>query len=199
MTNSVTNSNCDSIPEERVTGISADENNDEHRQSPTNGDEPLINPDFEELLKADAKKRSTVTGIVTGKLVNITPAGEPIIELASSLEGNIAARSIVSLNQQHMGNDVVVVFDNGNPTAPIIIGVIQNTKENQIEVESNRPEECEIDGERITFTAEKEIVLKCGKASITLTKAGKILIRGAYLLSRSSGVNRIKGGSVQIN
>ena len=28
---------------------------------------------------------------------------------------------------------------------------------------------------------------------------GKVLIRGTYLLSRSSGVNRIKGGSVQIN
>ena len=41
--------------------------------------------------------------------------------------------------------------------------------------------------------------LRCGKASITLTRAGKVLIRGAYLLSRSSGVNRIKGGSVQIN
>ena len=46
---------------------------------------------------------------------------------------------------------------------------------------------------------EEEIVFECGKASITLTKSGKILIRGAYLLSRSSGVNRIKGGSVQIN
>jgi hypothetical protein len=57
----------------------------------------------------------------------------------------------------------------------------------------------DIDGEAVTLTAEKEIVLRCGKASLTLTRAGKILLRGAYLLSRSSGVNRIKGGSVQIN
>ncbi len=35
------------------------------------------------------------------------------------------------------------------------------------------------DGERLVLTAEKEIVLECGKASITLTRAGKILIRGA--------------------
>ncbi len=56
-----------------------------------------------------------------------------------------------------------------------------------------------IDGRRKVITAEDEIVLRCGKASITLTKAGKILIRGAYVSSRSSGVNRIKGGSVQIN
>jgi hypothetical protein len=56
-----------------------------------------------------------------------------------------------------------------------------------------------VDGKRFVFTAEDEIVLRCGRASITLTRAGKVLIRGAYLLNRSSGVNRIKGGSVQIN
>lgn len=55
------------------------------------------------------------------------------------------------------------------------------------------------DGERLVLKAEREIVLQCGKASITLTRAGKVIIRGAYVLSRSSGVNRIVGGSVQIN
>jgi hypothetical protein len=41
--------------------------------------------------------------------------------------------------------------------------------------------------------------LQCGKASITLTRAGKVLINGAYVSSRSSGVNRLKGGSIQLN
>jgi hypothetical protein len=65
--------------------------------------------------------------------------------------------------------------------------------------EVERPQDVKIDGRRVTFEAKEEIVLRCGKASITLTRAGKVLIRGAYLLNRSSGVNRIKGGSVQIN
>jgi uncharacterized protein (DUF2345 family) len=56
-----------------------------------------------------------------------------------------------------------------------------------------------VDGEQVVIEGKKEIVLKCGKSSITLTRAGKVLIRGAYVLSRSSGVNRIKGGSVQVN
>lgn len=56
-----------------------------------------------------------------------------------------------------------------------------------------------VEEERIILKAEKEIVLQCGDASITLTRAGKIIIRGAYVSSRSTGVNRIQGGSVEIN
>jgi len=47
-----------------------------------------------------------------------------------------------------------------------------------------------LDGQRLELTAERDIVLRCGAASITLTREGKILIEGTYLLSRSRGVNR---------
>jgi hypothetical protein len=59
--------------------------------------------------------------------------------------------------------------------------------------------EVDADGQRMIVSAKEQIVLRCGKASITLTKAGKVLIQGTYVLSRSSGVNRVKGGSVKIN
>ena len=48
-------------------------------------------------------------------------------------------------------------------------------------------------------SAKEQLVLRCGKASITLTKAGKVLIEGSYVSSRSTGVNRVKGGSIQLN
>ena len=53
--------------------------------------------------------------------------------------------------------------------------------------------------ERLIVTAKEQVVIRCGKASITLTRAGKVLIQGEYVLSRSAGVNRVKGGSVQLN
>jgi len=43
------------------------------------------------------------------------------------------------------------------------------------------------------------LVLRCGKVAITLTQAGKVLIEGTYLSSRSTEVNSIKGDSVQLN
>ena len=59
--------------------------------------------------------------------------------------------------------------------------------------------EYEVDGKRVQFTADKEIVLRCGKSSNIRTRAGKLLLRGAYGLSRSSGHESNQGGSVQIN
>ena len=78
---------------------------------------------------------------------------------------------------------------------PIILGVVATAGPRP----ASRSVEVTADGKRVTVSADQEIVLKCGDASITLTAAGKVLIRGAYLLSRSLGANRIKGGSVQIN
>ena len=53
--------------------------------------------------------------------------------------------------------------------------------------------------EEVDLTAEREIVLRCGKASITLRRNGRVVIRGTYVETRAEGVNRVQGGSVQIN
>ena len=59
--------------------------------------------------------------------------------------------------------------------------------------------EARVDGKRVVITGEEEVELRCGEASIVLSKSGKLVIRGAYVETRAKGTNRIKGGSVQIN
>jgi hypothetical protein len=41
--------------------------------------------------------------------------------------------------------------------------------------------------------------LRCGEASISLSRDGKVVIRGRHIVSHASGVNRIRGGSVELN
>ena len=59
--------------------------------------------------------------------------------------------------------------------------------------------EARVDGRRVELEAADEIVLRCGKASIVLRRNGRVVIRGTYVETRSRGVNRVKGGSVEIN
>jgi len=59
--------------------------------------------------------------------------------------------------------------------------------------------EAKVDGKRVVIEGQDEVVLRCGQASITLRRNGKVVVRGTYLETRATGTNRIKGGSVQIN
>jgi len=136
------------------------------------------------------------TSVIVGRLVAFDVSGHPLVEFAGNeLETPIPARSVLELSKKQIGTDVVLILERGNASKPIILGCI---REPVLKSDEN-PVNVKVDGEQLIFTAEKEIVLNCGKASITLTRAGKVLINGEYLLSRSSGANRIKGGSVQIN
>jgi hypothetical protein len=147
-----------------------------------------------------AREAGFLHGVVIGELLALSDDGTtPLVRFAGQAgESAVAARSSVDLHGPHIGRSVVLVFEQGDPARPIVIGVLrgatgwpQADKPAQVDVDA--------DGQRLIVSAKEQLVLRCGKASITLTKAGKVLIEGAYLLSRSTGVNRIKGGSVQLN
>lgn len=55
------------------------------------------------------------------------------------------------------------------------------------------------DREVLTIEALRELVLKCGEATITLRHDGKLLIRADDIATVARRRNRIKGGSVDIN
>lgn len=154
---------------------------------------------IEQRVKPEATLTQKIDGVVIGIFLSINHEGNPIVAFPGNhLETAIPARSTISLDKDDVGKEIALLFENGNPLKPLIIGKIHhaNSAKQHQEIEQNS---AELDGEHIVLSAKQTITLKCGKASITLTKAGKIILRGAYLLSLSSGVNRIKGGSVQIN
>ena len=52
---------------------------------------------------------------------------------------------------------------------------------------------------RVRVEAEQELVLECGRASITLHASGRIVIKGVHVETTASSLNRIKGAQVRIN
>jgi uncharacterized protein DUF6484 len=111
----------------------------------------------------------------------------------------IPARSTIALLRQQINSAVLLVFEQGDPRRPIIVGVLQDSSSVPSAAAPESWVSAQVDEQRVVLTAEREIVLKCGDASITLTRAGKVLIKGNYVLSRSSGYNKIKGAAVDIN
>lgn len=156
--------------------------------------------------------------IVIGSLTGIDGQGQPLVDYPENPTGQpLVAISTLGITGVHIGRNVALLFAKGDPQCPVIMGLIHSplhdlivsydptvhenfTEDQTAPTQSSlNVDDVTIDGKRIVLEGKEEVVIKCGEASITLTKAGKILIRGNYLLNRSSGVNRIMGGSVQVN
>lgn len=143
--------------------------------------------------------RSPLPEVVVGEIVAITDEGLTPLVLFHGQPGTAAlpARTVLDLHGVHVGRQVVLSFEGGDAARPIVMGLLREAGDRPLDA----PGQVQVnaDGERMIVNAKQELVLQCGKASITLTKAGKVLIQGSYVSSRSTGVNRIKGGSVQLN
>jgi len=148
--------------------------------------------------REDRPTTSTGGSLVIGELVAMTDDGRTPLVIYPGQAGTAAirAKSIVDLHGANIGCALVLSFE-AQTSAPIVLGVIRDQPQSLPEAPGSV--EVDADGERLIVTAKEQIVVRCGNASITLTKAGKVLIHGEYISSRSSGVNRMKGGSVHLN
>ena len=150
-----------------------------------------------------------------GSLAPGCKANALLVEFQGSSAGPVPARSLVALDEATIGQalrsrqPVVLLFENEDPRLPIIIGLLPATPGAallgsllQAPTSAGAPArrtEARVDGKRVVIEGEHEVVLRCGEASITLRRDGKVVLRGAYIETTAKGLNRIRGGSVKIN
>lgn len=167
-----------------------------------------------DVVSADAAAPAVAPGeIVIGTVALVDGQGQPRVDFAGNpFHEPLVAVSTLAITSAHIGRQVALLFAGGNPRSPVILGVIHSPLQDLIlAYDANSPapasaptqsldgEEVAVDGRRVLLEGKEEVVIKCGEASITLTRAGKVLIRGNFVLTQSTGVNRILGGSVQVN
>ena len=163
-----------------------------------------------QVVELDFSRPAKIRGNRVGRLLGWSETDGPIVDHSSNPHGPIAARSTVPLDAKTVreaacsNQEVLLVFEAERSDKPIIVGLIQS-RDSQVELKKTDADsgstelEALVDGKRICLQAEDEIMLRCGDASITMRRDGRIVVRGAYVETRSKGVNRIKGGVVRIN
>jgi hypothetical protein len=143
---------------------------------------------------ADVAEWSKVVGegVSLATFAGFDAEGHFLVTLTDALHA-VPALSTLGLAETDIGTSVVIALRNGKVREPVILGRLQ-PREAPAPAAALR-----IDGECVVLQGRQRIELRCGEASIVLTRAGKILIRGNYVLSRSSGLNKLKGAFVDIN
>lgn len=151
-----------------------------------------------EIVGEQTLEASTPFGHVLVGMLLALEESQPMVAFSGAGRSMVKARTIIEIRSADIGSQVLLSFEGGDAAKPIILGRVVLPEDSS--AKSATPGvELDRDGETLVVTAKKKIVMRCGESSITLTEAGKVIIDGEYVVTKSKGVNRIKGASVQIN
>ncbi len=162
------------------------------------------------IESAGIPRCNSIAGTIVGKICLVSEEGQVWVDYPGNPGDVVSARIGVSPDETlAVDCEVLLVFP-PDDEGPIICGVVRDrllhagrhgVKSNGAKSNGVKalPVETVVDGKRIVLDGREEIVLRCGKGSITLRKDGKIVVKGTHIVSRATGMNRIKGGSVAVN
>lgn len=160
-------------------------------ENPPDGADKEKKPDLLDEVTRLTEQSLTINGIVVGTIVAMDGVFGPLVDFPMNPAGRpLAARSTVELTEDHLGRKVALMFEKGDGGKPIVIGLMHEFQGGM---------SVSKDGEVQEITAEKELTLRCGKASITLREDGTIETRGEDILSKARKNHKIKGGMVYLN
>lgn len=158
------------------------------------------------VLSAQPESRSEL-GLIEVTVEGATSDGEPLVRCGAGPRTALCRASVVWMAAAPdwsacKGLRVVVGFESGDQQKPMILGLLDpppGSAAPNLALVSEAEEPKETRPDVLRLESQEELILECGQAKISLRADGRIVILGGYVLSRSRGVNKIKGGSVQIN
>ncbi len=108
----------------------------------------------------------------------------------------VAARATIRVQPSDVGREVLVALERGDPRRPIVIGLLQDEP---VLPPAEAAPAARVDGRTVCIEGSELVELRCGNASITLDATGRIVVKGAEIVSRARGTHKIRGASVLIN
>lgn len=162
-----------------------------------------LEPAMTEVLAA----ASGPAGFCVGWIVRMDVDGRPFVDFPGNRGEPVEARHIVATLPAGFtvttAPSVLLAFERGDLSRPIVLGFIGDSLTSTARRTETFMREKEwsvrLDRKSVVFDAENEIVLRCGKSSVTLRKDGTIVLKGVDIVSRAIQTNKIKGANVMIN
>lgn len=153
---------------------------------------------FEDLLtRAAAPTTSLIHGVVVADLLALLPDGSVRIAVPTFALHELIARPICALNTLQVGQQVAVMFEQGDTSRALVMGPMAQPAPVNTHLAPAR--EITVNQRRVIIEADEELELRCGEACIILTADGRIVSQANYITSHASVTQRLQGAAVQIN
>lgn len=152
--------------------------------------------------------RQRLDGARIGRVVAFE-RGEVRVEHGGSPGKAVAARVSAALDDAALeaaareGQEGVLLFEDGDPARPLLVALLRSATP-LVDALLTAPlprasPVARLDGRRVALEGEEEVVLRCGRASLTLRRDGRVILRGVNVVTQAEQVQKIRGGKVQIN
>jgi hypothetical protein len=128
--------------------------------------------------------------VAIGEVAGVDGTGRPVVRVRDA-EAIATVVWMPHPPEWHdcIGGRVAIGFIDGDERQPLVLGLLDPPRAG---ASSDRPDVLRLESGR-------SLVIECGEARISLREDGRVEIRGTHVISRSSGPNKVKGGSVHIN
>src|SRR4051812_5607031 len=135
--------------------------------------------------RTDESSDASSGGMRLGRLVAVSGTNRVLVEFPGCA-GPTVARLAVGVDRSRLKraielNEVAVLgFDAGDRFRPLVLALLPRPDEPAPQAEAAPVDvlQVDVDGRRVRLEGQDEIVLQCGKASVTLRRNGKVIIRG---------------------
>jgi voltage-gated potassium channel Kch len=135
--------------------------------------------------------------------------GETCVDFEGNRAGPVPARVAAGIDDAaleaaaHEQREAVLLFTGGASAQPIVLALLRSVTPH-LDTALSEPlpagrKVARVDGRRVEIEGHEEVVLRCGKASLTLRRDGKVVLRGVNIVSQADQVHKVRGGKVQIN
>lgn len=149
--------------------------------------------------------RAETAQVITGHLRGVDDEGRILFEPEQSGGGPVPVAIGAAIsdgvlipaarNQQR----ALVVRTSENPSRLILIALVRERVSAAARDAAPGQLEVKVDGETLRLTADHEIELRCGKASLILRQSGRVILKGTHVVTSSRGPLKVKGATVEIN
>ncbi|HEV2331445.1 MAG TPA: hypothetical protein VGY56_21895 [Verrucomicrobiae bacterium] len=143
--------------------------------------------------------------IVTGHLQGIDDEGR-VLFVAEQGDGlpvpvviGMAISDGVLIPAARNHQRALVVRTDESPSHWVLIGLVRERVSSAARDAVPGELEVKVDGETLRLTADREIELRCGNASLVLRQSGRVILKGTHVVTSSRGPLKVKGATVEIN